>query len=112
MRYSPQIAAQAQLRKHRTANSWPVDETYIKGKGKWAYLYRAVDLDGQTLDFMLSERMDLAAARWFFKKSIATNDIPERVVIDKSGANLAGLHVVNTILKFTGRGNTIEIRQV
>ncbi len=112
VRYSPQIAAQAQLRKRPTARSWRVDETYIKVKGKWTYLYRAVDRDGQTLDFLLSERRDLAAARRFFKKAIATNGAPERVVIDKSGANLAGLQAVNTILKFTDTGDLIEIRQI
>jgi len=112
VRYSPQIAEQAQRRKRRTASSWRVDETYIKVKGKWTYLYRAVDHDGQTLDFLLSERRDLAAARRFFKKTIATNGVPERVVIDKSGANLAGLQAVNTILKFTGTGDIIEIRQI
>lgn len=84
----------------------------IKVKGKWTYLYRAVDRDGQTLDFMLSERRDLAAARRFFRKAIVTNGVPEKVVIDKSRANLAGLQAVNTILKFTGTGDTIEIRQV
>lgn len=76
------------------------------------YLYRAVDRDGQTLDFMLSERRDLAAARRFFKKAIEANGVPERIVIDKSGANLAGLQAVNTFLKFTGTGRIIEIRQV
>ncbi len=85
------------MRKRRTASSWRVDETYLKVRGKWTYLYRAVDRDGQTLDFMLSERRDLAAARRFFKKAIATNGVPEKVVIDKSGVNLAGLQAVNTI---------------
>jgi putative transposase len=112
VRYSPQIAAQAQMRKRPTASSWRVDETYIKVRGKWTYLYRAVDRDGQTLDFMLSERRDLAAARRFFRKVIATNGVPEKVVIDKSGANLAGLQAVNTILKYTGTGKIIEIRQI
>jgi len=112
VRYSPQIAAQAQMHKRPTASSWRVDETYIKVKGKWSYLYRAVDRDGQTLDFMLSERRDLAAARRFFKKVIVTNGVPQKVVIDKSGANLAGLQSVNTILKFTGTGKIIEIRQI
>lgn len=79
---------------------------------EWAYLYRAVDRDGQTLDFMISERRDLAAARRFFKRAIAANGLPDRVVIDKSGANLAGLQAVNVILKFTAGGRTIEIRQV
>ncbi|WP_435655453.1 IS6 family transposase [Brucella pituitosa] len=111
-RYAPQIEEQAQLRKRRMASSWRVDETYLKVRGKWTYLYRAVDRDGQTLDFMLSERRDLAATRRFFKKAIATNGVPEKVVIDKSGTNLAGLQAVNTILKFTGTGDIIEIRQI
>ncbi|KEO59995.1 IS6 family transposase [Thioclava indica] len=112
VKFSPLIAAQAQRRKRPTANSWRVDETYIRVKGRWTYLYRAVDRSGQTLDFMLSERRDLAAARHFFKQVIAANDVPDRVVIDKSGANLAGLQAVNVILKFTNCGRTIEIRQV
>ncbi|MCV9909193.1 IS6 family transposase [Brucella sp. HL-2] len=111
-RYAPQIEEQAQLRKRRMASSWRVDETYLKVRGKWTYLYRAVDRDGQTLDFMLSERRDLAATRRFFKKAIATNGVPEKVVIDKSDTNLAGLQAVNTILKFTGTGDIIEIRQI
>ena len=61
---------------------------------------------------MLSERRDLAAARRFFKRAIAANGVPGRFVIDKSGANLAGLQAVNAILKFTGGGRTVEIRQV
>ncbi|MBB6262613.1 hypothetical protein FHS77_003195 [Paenochrobactrum gallinarii] len=52
----------------------------------------------------MSERRDLVAARGLVKKAITTNSTPEKVVIDKNGANLAGLHAVNTILKFTGAG--------
>lgn len=87
------------------------DETYIKVRGKWAYLYRAVDRDGQTLDFMLSERRDTAAARRFFKQTVGTNGVLERIAIDKSGANLAGLQSLNVILKFTGTGRIINIVQ-
>lgn len=112
VKFAPLIAARAQSRKRSTANSWRMDKTYIKVKGRWTYLYRAVDRDGQTLDFMLSERRDLAAARRFFKRAIGSNGVPDRVVIDKSGANLAGLQAVNAILKFTGGGRTVEIRQV
>lgn len=112
VKFAPLIAAQAQTRKRPTAKSWRMDETYIKVKGKWTYLYRAVDRDGQTLDFLLSERRDLAAARRFFRQAIASNGMPDRVVIDKSGANLAGLQAVNMILKFTGDGRTFDIRQV
>ena len=89
-----------------------MDETCIKFKSIWTYLYRAVDRNGQTLDFMLSKRCDLAAARRFFKQAIGTNGVPDRVVIDKSGADLAGLQSVNVILKFTGTGRLVTIRQV
>ena len=89
-----------------------MDETYIKVKGRWTYYYRAVDKTGQTLDFMLSERRNKAAVRRFFKRAIDTNGVPVRVVIDKSGANLAGLESVNVILKFTGAGRRIKILQV
>jgi putative transposase len=91
VKFAPLMAAQAQSRKKPTAQSWRMDETYIKVKGKWTYYYRAVDNTGKTLDFMLSERRNKAAARRFFKRAIGTNGVPDRVVIDKSGANLAGL---------------------
>lgn len=89
-----------------------MDETYIKVKRKWTYLSRAVDRDGQTLDFLLSERRDLSAARHFFKRAIGTNGVPDRIVIDKSNANPAGLQAVDLILKFTGNGRIIGLRQV
>ncbi|KEO53360.1 hypothetical protein DT23_18505 [Thioclava indica] len=60
---------------------------------------------------MLSERRDTAAARRFFKQAIATNGQPVLVNIDKSGANFSGLQAVNVILKFTGNGQLITIRQ-
>ena len=56
IRYASHIADQAQRRKRRALGSWRVDETYIKVKGQWIYPYWAVDRDGPTLDFMLSER--------------------------------------------------------
>lgn len=68
---SPQIAAQAQLRKRPTGSVWRVDETYIKIKGQWTYLYRAVDRDGQTLDLMLSGRRNLSAGRRFFQTKLS-----------------------------------------
>ena len=111
VKYAPQIAANAQTRKKPTARSWRMDETYIKVRGRWTYLYRAVDRDGQTLEFMLSENRDTAAARRFFRRAIGTNGVPERIAIDKSGANLAGLQSINLILKFTGVGRIVGIVQ-
>jgi putative transposase len=61
---------------------------------------------------MLSTQRDMVAARRFLRRAIADNDVPDRAVIDKSGANLTGLQPVNVILKFIGTGNTIEILQV
>ncbi len=75
--------------KQQTGFSWRMDETYIKVKGKWHYLYRAVDTNGATVDFMLSSRRDESAAKAFFTKSIGSNGIPEKITIDKSGANFA-----------------------
>ena len=95
VKYSPDIAKMAQIRKHSTAGSWRMDETYIKVKGKWTYLYRAVDKYGKTVDFMLSKQGDKAAARCFFKRAIKTNGVPKQIVIDKSSANLAGLLRIN-----------------
>ena len=62
-RYSAQIAANRRLGKAAANRSWHMDETYIKVEGRWTYLCRAVDRNGQTLDFLLSERRNLAVAR-------------------------------------------------
>ncbi len=84
-----------------------MDETYVKVKGEWKYLYRAVDKEGNTVDFLLRAKRDKAAARRYFEKSIEQNGVPETVTIDKSGANLAALHAVNA-----ERETPIKIRQV
>ena len=109
--YSPLVAVEAQKRKAPTSCSWRLDETYLKVKGVWMYLYRAVDKFGKTLDFMLSERRDEAAATHFFKRTIENNGVPEKVVIDKSGANLAGLENVNILLMLLGFWPLIDIIQ-
>ena len=78
-----------------------MDETYIKVKGQWHYLYRAVDQSGNTVDFMLSENRDKKAALKFFIKALGSNELPEKITIDKSGANKAALqwiHLYLTIL--------------
>ena len=112
VRYSPTIAKSAQRKKQATAGSCRMDETYIKVKGKWMYLYRAIDKHGKTLDFMLSRSRDKAAAKLFFRRAIAVNGVPSRIVIDKSGANLAGLLRINVGLKFSRVLQTIDILRV
>ena len=71
-----------------------MDETNIKVKGRWRYLYRAVDKAGDTIDFLFRAKRDKAAARRFFQKAMAQNGTTETVTIDKSGSNLAALHAV------------------
>lgn len=93
-------------RKHPVGKSWRVDETYIKVKGQWKYLYRAVDKAGNTIDFLLRAHRDKAAARRYFEEAIARNGEPETVTIDKSCANLAALEAINA-----GRETPIKIRQ-
>lgn len=68
--YAPEIDRRIRPHLHMMNGSWRVDETYIRVKGKWVYLYRAVDASGQTIDFLLSPKRDAAAARRFFRKAL------------------------------------------
>lgn len=88
MIYAPKI--EKRTRKHlKSANdSWRVDETYIKIKGKWKYLYRAVDSNGDTLDFMLSAKRNSLAAKRFLKKVLKSryNKHLRVINVDKNAA--------------------------
>ncbi len=83
-----------------------MDETYLKVKGQWKYYYRAVDKQGDTIDFLLTATRDRKAALRFLKKAIKNNGKPSLVNIDQSGANTAGLKQVNREQK-----TRIRIRQ-
>ena len=75
-----------------------MDESYIRVEGHWVYLYRAVDKFGKTLDFMLSKRRNTPAATKFFAWVPEVNGLPRKIVIDRSGANTAGINAVNRML--------------
>jgi putative transposase len=87
--------------------SWRLDETYVRIKGEWKYLYRAVDKEGQTIDFLLTAHHDKKTALRFLKKAIRHNGVPEKITIDKSGANTAAIESYNEENELD-----IEIRQV
>ncbi|BCQ28599.1 hypothetical protein NK8_67890 (plasmid) [Caballeronia sp. NK8] len=72
-----------------------MDETYIKVRGEWKYLYRAVDKEGNTVDSLLRAHRDSAATRRCFERSIEQNGEPETVTSDRSGANPAALGALN-----------------
>src|SRR5437660_3634369 len=81
---SPQLEEDFHGRKRPVWVSLRMDETSIKVKGQWYYLYRAVDKHGQTIDFLLTEHRDKAAALRFLKKAIHRNGLPETITIDGS----------------------------
>ena len=87
-RYSTELDQRCRPYLKPTNDSWKVDETYVKCKGKWCYLYRAVDSTGQTLDFMLSETRDAAAAKRFLLKTLGANHTqsPRVIKVDKNPA--------------------------
>jgi hypothetical protein len=84
-----------------------MDETYMKVKGQWRYLYRAGDKHGQTIDFLLTEQRDEEAALRFLKKAIGRHGVPEKTTINGSAANEAAIKRYNE-----AHGTAIVIRQV
>ena len=72
-----------------------MDKTYIKVKGQWRYLYRAVDKQGNTVDFLLTKRRQRMSAQSFLIKAIENNGKPELINIDKNGANKHAIRVYN-----------------
>ncbi|SMP80933.1 Transposase (or an inactivated derivative) [Noviherbaspirillum suwonense] len=103
----PVLAAAFRRRKRPVGNSWRMDETYVLVGGQWKYLYRAVDRDGATVDFLLTAKRDLATARRFLERAIGQHGLPDKVTIDKSGANTAAVKHIQA-----DTGAPSELRQV
>ena len=101
IKYAPEFEKVFRRRQCPVGRSWRMDETYVKIKGKSAYLYRAVDKDGHTIDFLLTPNRDRDAAETFLHKAIRTQGLPEKITIDKSGANTAAITHYNTTQKAT-----------
>jgi putative transposase len=107
LKYSPQLEEAFHRCKHPVWISWRMDETYIKVKGQWRYLYRAVDKSGQTIDFLLMEQRDGQAAKHSLTKAIRRHGVPETITIDGSEANAGAIRSYNA-----EHGTAIIIRQV
>ena len=91
IKYAPEFEKQFRRRQQPGGKSWRRDETYVRVKGQWKYLYRAVDKDGQTVDFLLTPTRDRDAAEAFLRKAIRTQGLPEKITIDQSGSNTAAI---------------------
>ena len=94
-KFAPIVECQFRKRKKAVCTSWRMDDIYIKIKGEWKYLYRAVDKQGDTVDFLLTNRRQRMSAQSFLIKAIGNNGKPTVINIDKSGVNRPAIMVYN-----------------
>ena len=111
LKYAPELDKRIRPHLKQTNDSWRVDETYIKVKGRWKYLYRAVDSQGNTLDFLLCAKRDASAAERFLRKTLnASHTQSPRVInVDKNAAYPAA---VDDLKAEEQLFETTELRQV
>ncbi|EJS46578.1 hypothetical protein ICG_05653 [Bacillus cereus BAG1X1-3] len=109
--YGPELDDRARRHLKTTNDSWRVNETYVKVKGQWMYLYRTIDSEGNTIDFCLSESRDKQAAKRFFKKALAASHIckPRVITVDKNPAYPV---VIQELKEEKRMPEGIQIRQV
>ena len=107
VKYVPLLDQQFRARKRPVGFGWRLDETYVKVKGSWKYLYRAVDKGGGAVDFLPTAKRDHKAALRFLHKAIGQHGAPETITIDKSGANTAAIESYNA-----NHEADIEIRRI
>ena len=105
-KFTPMMELEFRKRKNRVGRRWRLDETYIKVKGEWKYLYRAVDKKGNTVDFLLTKKRMRISAHKFLNKAIENNGRPELINIDKSGSNKSAIQLYNR-----RNWSNIQIRQ-
>jgi transposase-like protein len=96
IRYSPELLSRFNPRKRGVTAKWHVGETYIRVCGQWRYHYRAIDSSGDTIEFWLSERRNLTAAKRFLRKALKGHGRPERIVIDGSQTNREAIKFCDT----------------
>jgi putative transposase len=115
VRYSPELLERFNRRKRAVSRKWHVDKTYLKVRGQWQYLYRAIDSNGDTVEFWFSERRNLTAAKRFLRKALKRHGRPGRIVIDGSQTNHEAILVCDTTDRLEDRAQRdlkpIRIRQ-
>jgi putative transposase len=114
-RYSPELPERFNRRKRAVSRKWHVDETYVKVRGRWMYLYRAIDSNGDTVEFWFSARRNLAVAKRFLHKALKRHGRPERIMIDGSQTNREAILSCDTTNRLQDRSRRklkpIRIRQ-
>jgi transposase, IS6 family len=104
-KFGPALAIKVQRHRRQVGTTWLVDETYVRILGKWHYLYRGVDLDGQVLDCWLSTTRDLSSAEAFFRRTIeSTGGVPEHIVTDKATFYPSAIRACAPAAKHTATG--------
>ena len=96
IRSSPELLERFNRHKRSVSRKWHVNETYIKVRGQWKDLYRAIDSNGNTVEFWFSERRDLSAAKRFLREALKRHGRPERIVIDGSQTNREAILTCDT----------------
>ena len=107
LKYVPLLEQAFRMLKRRVGGSWRMDETDVRTRGQWKYLYRAIDKAGNTVDFLLTAKRDRKAALHLLYKATGQHGTPAKITIDQSGANTAAIESDNA-----AHDTEVEIRQV
>jgi transposase-like protein len=113
--FAPLLLEQFNQRKRAVTGRWHIDETYVKIRGQWRYLYPPIDSSGDTVEFWFSERRNFTAAKRFLRKALKRHGRPERIVIDGSQTNKVAILLCDVESRLqdhsTRRLKPIRIRQ-
>ncbi|MFD1793216.1 IS6 family transposase [Ochrobactrum teleogrylli] len=110
LHFSPKLLERFHRRKREVTRKWNLDETYVKVKGEWLYLYRAIDSNGDTVEFLFSKTRDLNAAKGFIRKALARHGRPEKITIDGSQTNHMAIMQCDAENRLRQGGKPIAIR--
>jgi len=108
--FSPKLLECFNRKKRQVTRKWNLDETYIKVKGEWLYLYRAIDSNGDTVEFYFSKHRDLPAAKRFIRKALARHGRPARITLDGSETNRIAIVQCDAESRLSQTGKPIAIR--
>jgi len=112
--FSSKLLERFNWRKRQVTRKWNLVETDIKVKGQWLYLYRAIDSNGDTVEFYFCKQRDLSAAKRFIRKALARHDRPVRITIDGSETNRIAIMQCDaeSRLSQTGKPIVIPLQQI